>query len=318
MDKHDLLAVVKDLAIELGRTPTRAEFCGKMAGGDYKLTKLFGSYTTMLTAAGLETYDERRSPGKARKITNEIFVKDLEQQMAEYKPRDTFQPARYTPTLVIPDTHFPFHSQRTLDAIYEWANRYKPERVIQVGDLYDLYAHTKFPRSQNLIMPQQEQEMGRKAAEEMWTTIKGIVPNAECIQLLGNHDLRPLKQTLAHMPSLEHVIEKYLQELMSFEGVKLVADPREPFEAEGVQYVHGFRSGYGAHMSHTLCNTVHGHDHKLGVAFRRVAGQTLWELHAGFAGDMESKVFHYTPQKALHEMPGFGWLDEKAPRAVPV
>jgi len=314
MDEHELVKAVKDLALELGQSPTRAEFVARVKGGNYKVNR-FGGYTALLKAAGLETYDSRRGQ---KRITNVVFERDLEDTLTRYVPKESVQPKHYTPTLIIPDTHFPFASQRVLDAIYEWALKYQPARVIQVGDLYDLYAFSKFPKSQNIYPPKQEQEIGRKAAETMWTEIRRILPNAECIQLIGNHDLRPLKQTLAHLPSLEHVVERYLQELMTFPGVKLVGDPREEYECEGVLYFHGNRSGFGAHLRQLLVNSVHGHDHKLGVFFHRVRGQTLWEVHSGFAGDVEAKVFHYTPQKSAQEMPGFAFLDERGPRAIPV
>jgi hypothetical protein len=310
--KHELLAMVRDMALEKGATPSRDEFARHVRGGRSAVDVAFGSWTAFIQAAGLE-------PSKfGKKLDNSIFEKDLGEMLASHVQSESQQPTHYTPTLIIPDTHFPFASQRVLDAIYEWAQKYKPARVVQVGDLYDLYAHSKFPRSQNVYNPKQEEELGRKGAEAMWSEIRRILPQAECVQLIGNHDLRPLKQTLAMMPSLEHVIEKYLQELMTFPGVKLIGDPRQEYECEGVQYIHGYRSGFGAHLRQTLVNTVHGHDHKLGVAFHRVRGQTLWELHSGFAGDSESKVFHYTPQKSTQEMPGFGFLDERGPRAIPV
>lgn len=318
MDAHDLVAALKQLALELGRVPNRSEFENYGKGFKYQLGKYFGNnFTTLVQAAGLPTYDDRRS-GKARKLDNSIFERDLVEQLAAHEPRPSTQHKGYRPTLFIPDTHFPFASQRVLDAIYEWISKYKPERVVQLGDLYDLYAHSRFPRSHNLIAPKQEEQVGRQQAEAMWKQVRELVPNAECVQLIGNHDLRPLKQTLANLPSLEHVIEKYLHELMTFEGVKLISDARQEYEFDDVSCFHGFRSGLGAHMLHTLCNIVHGHDHTLGLAFKRVRGKTLWELHCGLAGDPEAKVMGYTPLKSQQGMPGFGWLDESGPRPIAV
>lgn len=318
MDAHELVAALKQLALELGRVPNRAEFEAYGKGFKYQLGKHFGNnYTTFLQAAGLPTYDARRGKG-GRKLDNSIFERDIAEQLENYQPKDSKQFQGYKRTLFIPDTHFPFASRRVLDAIYAWAEEHKPERVIQLGDLYDLYSHSKFPRSQNLIAPKDEERTGREQAEEMWKRIRSIVPAAECVQIVGNHDLRPLKQTLAHLPSLEHVIEKYLHELMTFEGVTLISDARQEYEFDDVQVFHGYRSGLGAHITHTLTNTVHGHDHKLGVAFKRIRGKTIWELHCGLAGEPEAKVFHYTPQKSTQEMPGFGWLDSHGPRAIPV
>jgi hypothetical protein len=318
MNSHELVQLLKDKAIELGRTPRKHEFIPHIKGGEYQLAKLFGTYTQLLQAAGLDTYDQTRGQNPKKKLDNSIFLKSLEAELEKYVPRPSNQKKDISPTLIIPDTHFPFASQRVLDAIYEWASKYKPVRVIQVGDLYDLYAHSKFARSLNIYQPKEEEEIGRKQAEAMWKTIQGIVPKAECVQLIGNHDLRPLRQTLQHLPSLEHVVEKYLHERMTFEGVKLISDAREEYVFDGIHTFHGYRSGFGSHLMHAMRNTIHGHDHKLGVAFKRVREELIWELHSGFAGDMESKVFHYTPQKSTQEMPGFGWVEGPGPRAIPV
>jgi hypothetical protein len=312
VEEHGLIAALKQLAQDLGRTPARAEWLSSpLHPSPGSFARVFGTWTHFVARSGLDPKPKRTS-------ADALFQRPLGPILESHVERESQQPISYTPTLIIPDTHFPFASQRVLDAIYEWASRYKPKRVVQVGDLYDLYAHSKFPRSQNLYSAKEEERLGREAAEKMWATIRGIVPDAECVQLIGNHDLRPAKRTLEVQPSVEHIVEQHMARLMTFEGVHLVADPREEYIAEGVQYIHGYRSGMGAHLPNTLMNTVHGHDHKLGVAFRRVRSETIWELHAGFAGDPEAKVFSYTPQKMTQEMPGFGWLDERAPRAIPV
>ena len=84
--QHALLSAVKNLAAELGRTPTRNEFTSALQGGDYQLRLLFKNYTCLLQAAGLETYEERRSTPK-RKIDNSIFNRDIERHLEEYEPK---------------------------------------------------------------------------------------------------------------------------------------------------------------------------------------------------------------------------------------
>ncbi len=312
MDAHYLVCIVKDLALELGRTPTSEEVGKRIKGFKHHMMKCFGSYALLIQAASLAPVIHL----KDTRITNAIFEKDLASHLEAYTPRPVVNVKDTRPTLIISDTHFPWVSKRVLDAIYEWANKYKPERVVQIGDLYDMYAHSKFPRSQNIYQPKQEEELGRKGAQEMWVTIKSIVPSAECVGLVGNHDIRALRRTLESLPSLEHVIEKYLEALMTFDGVRLITDPREEYVADGVTYMHGYKSRIGEHLSYNLANTVHGHTHRGGTTFKRIAGATLWELDVGFAGDVESKVFHYTPTKSSAETPGFGWVDSSGPRFV--
>lgn len=313
MDKHELISIVKDLAISLGRTPTRVEFTNQVRGGDHHLRKLFGNYTVLLQAASLDPEEKSRLKGHG----NEIFQRDLSAVLQEHVPLEPIAQAKTIPTLAIGDTHFPFVSERTLDLIYEYTNKEKPERIIQMGDLYDMYAHSKFPRSLNIYNPKQEEDLAREGSEKMWKTLKRIVPRAECIQLKGNHDIRPIKRTIESLPSLEHVVAKYLDDLMTFEGVKLISDSRQEYIVDGIAYLHGYRSKIGEHRDHMLMNAVCAHIHVGGTLFRRFRGQTFWELNAGFVGDAESKALGYTPQKIQNHTLGFGWIDENGPRFIP-
>lgn len=73
MDQHDLICKLKELAKELDRVPTRAAFTKVVPA--YQLEKQFGTYADLLKAAGLETYDERRSaPG----IPPKVLLLDIE------------------------------------------------------------------------------------------------------------------------------------------------------------------------------------------------------------------------------------------------
>lgn len=317
VDEHELVIAVKNLAIELGRTPTLAEFAATYAGIHGKLRTTFGSYTILLTRAGLDTYSARRN-GKKRALTNEIFERSVSEVLGEKLPEIIVPAAAYTPTLIIPDCHFPWVNPRVLEAAYKWASEHKPKRIIQVGDLYDMYAHSRFPKSLNIYMPEEEERVARAGAELMWKTLREICPDAECVQLKGNHDIRPAKQTMAHLPALEHVIAQYIDKLMSFDGVLLIRDVRQEYIVDGIEFIHGHYSRLGQHRDYAIMNAVCGHIHVGGAVFKRVRGQTLWELNAGLAGDPEAKALGYTPQKMTHWTPGFGWIDAYGPRFVPV
>lgn len=320
MDKHELIVSLKEICAELGRTPSRAEFIrdSRLINPRALLENYFnGHYHLLIQACGVESFKESRKRDR-KGLTNAIFNKDIVQTIEEYIPSVDKPKINYQPTLIIPDVHFPFENKKVLQSIYEFALKHKPVRIIQVGDLYDMYAHSKFPRSHNIYMPKQEEELARAGAEKMWNTVREICPKAECIQLLGNHDLRPLRQTLSSLPSLEHVIEKYLHEVMTFEGVKLIKDPRQEYLFDDVEVIHGYRSNLGGHRDHALMNAICGHIHVGGVVFRRIRGQTLWELNCGLAGDPEAKAFNYTPQKIVNWTPGFGFVDQYGPRFIPL
>ena len=68
--------------------------------------------------------------------------------------------------------------------------------MVQVGDLYDLYAYSKFPRSQNIYTPAEEERLSRQAAEKFFSDIIRDNKKANVFNMLGNHDLRIIKRTI--------------------------------------------------------------------------------------------------------------------------
>lgn len=310
-DKHDLVAKVKELAVELGRTPNRREFESSVKGGAYQLTKHFGSYTTLLQAAGLEPLSSSNKP----KIDSRIFEVPIETQLETHTPKVVETPKQKKTTLVIPDTHFPFVHVATLEKLIAFAETIKPDRIVQIGDLFDNLSHGKFPRSHNIFTPKEEMNEAHRMASEMWTRLRKASPKAECFQILGNHDIRPMRRILESYPEAELFLD--FSKWFQFEGVKLQEDSREELILDGVAYLHGYKTQLGQHRDHMLRSCVTGHSHQGGVAYRNINGQVLWELNAGLLGDPESKGLSYTPQRITRWTLGWGFVDEHGPRFIP-
>lgn len=275
------------------------------------MTKAFGTYSAMVIAAGLTPYRD-----KPRTIDNSIFQRSVEAHLQSYKPVENIVRAPYPTIAVISDIHWPFSSQRVLDAFYKCVDKTKPEYVILNGDAWDMYSHSKFPRSHNQFTPREEQEMARSMNEKFWLSVKERSPDAKCVQMLGNHDVRPLKRVLESYPEAEDWIQEKLTQLFKFDGVQTIMDQREELMLGDIAVFHGYRSKLGDHRDHTLYNTINGHTHRGGSVFRRIRGQTLWELNSGLAGDPEAKGLTYTPQKITDYTPGFGFVDPVGPRFV--
>ena len=311
---HELVSQLKELALELGRTPSKAEFCNRYAGTHYRVTKI-GGFGVLLQAAGLISKTEQ----KRQKIDNTIFLKNIETHLEAYAPK-VVEPtinASYPRIAVISDIHWPLSSNLVLDRFYAFIEKHQPEYVIINGDAWDMFSHSKYPRSHNVFTPEQEHAMARHANEEFWHEVQRLAPKAKCYQMLGNHDIRPLKRILEVYPVAEDWIVQMLQRLFTFDNVTTVFDSREELLLAGnIAVHHGYRSKLGDHRDYMLRNAIIGHTHLGGVTFRRLRGEVLWELNSGVAGDPESKGLSYTPQKITHWTPGFGWVDEYGPRFI--
>lgn len=316
MDQHKTLCAVKELALELGRVPSRREFETKFSGGKYALEKYFGTFATLLQAAGLETYGERQ---KAKKIDNSIFDRDIVSHLETFKPRELKAPSLWPKISIISDIHWPFAHKKVIERFHNRIAEFQPEFVVLNGDAWDMYSHSKFARSHNQFTPREEHRLARAENESFWKQVLSHVPNAKCFQLLGNHDVRPLKRILESYPEAEDWIERHLRDALTFDGVKTFFDPREELIiGEDIAIFHGYRSGLGDHRDYTLMNTINGHTHLGGASFRQIQGRTLWELNSGLAGDPESKGLTYTAQKMTKWTLGFAEVDSLGPRFIPL
>jgi predicted phosphodiesterase len=309
MTSHDLVAELIRLAQELQRIPLRDEFVSRIKGGRGMVDKHFGSYRTLLQAAGL---------ADARRIDNSVFERDIERHLEQHRPITLPDVHDYESTLFIPDVHFPFEHADTLAQIYEFAERHQPKNIVQLGDLYDMYSHAKFPRSHNVFTPREEFSTSRKKAELFWKTLRLKAPKARCVQITGNHCVRPVKRIIEVYPEAEDWIVEIVEKMMTFDGVESITDPRQELILPGnICVIHGYRSNLGAHRDYTMMNVVCGHTHRGGVVYRQVRGEIIWELNAGLAGDATAKGLSYTSQRVVDWTLGWGYLDEYGPRFIP-
>ncbi len=312
MDIHEAAQIAKKLAFDLGRTPLRLELQQAGISGFFVQSR---GYKTILDSAGLEPQTFQEKLTRKKNITNEIFERDIRQDIEEYSPRVPIKENNFSKMLCIGDTHFPFVNKWGIERLVEFAKVHKPAYIIQIGDLLDCYAASKFPRSQNIYTPKEEERLGIEMASKMWADLRAACPQAKCYQLMGNHDVRMLKRTLELLPIAEHWIEKHFKELFTFEGVETIFDTREELEIDGILFTHGFL-GAGSHKDYYLKNVIHGHDHKLYTQYRRIHGQNIFEMSCGFLGDVQSKPLSYTPSKLANFQLGFGWVDQWGPRTI--
>jgi predicted phosphodiesterase len=311
-EKQVALNVLRELALELGRTPSLMEFLHCSGKTKHWVWKHFGGFTPMALSIGLEI----TTSGK--KIDNTIFqVRNLEAFVAEQPKTQERIVAPPVKIATISDIHWPFHSERVVNKFYAFVEANQPDYVFINGDAWDMFSHGKFPRSHNIFTPREERDLSRKLNEEFWATIKKLAPKAKCVQMLGNHEMRPMKRILEEYPAAEDWLKKAIAEEFTFEGVETIFDPRQEYIIGNIAIFHGYRSKLGDHRDYTAYNCIVGHTHRGGTVFRNIRNEVLWELNSGLAGDPLQKGLTYTPQKINEWTQGFGWVDENGPRFIP-
>lgn len=219
----------------------------------------------------------------------------------------------HSTVVILGDTHFPWGNDFVIKKAIELIREVKPFLVIQIGDLYDFFSQSRFPRSHNLITPRDELEKGRAAAEKMWWAVNKASPSSKKLQMMGNHDVRPIKRLIEKAPELEPFFS--IKPMFEFDGVETVHDTSQEIVIEGICYQHGHKK-FGEHMKYNLMPSVHGHTHRGGVSFMNLRGHIIWELDVGYLADPGSTPLQYNAQKWVYWTAGAGLIDSKGPRFI--
>lgn len=224
--------------------------------------------------------------------------------------------------ICIGDAHFPFVQKELLygrNGIVALIRQIKPDYVIQMGDLYDMYSWSKFPFKRDVFTPEAELGVGRQMAEEMWSRIRKASPKSKCHQLIGNHDERPAKRLLERNPEFLTLYDGVRDKLFNFDGVTTQPNERQELVLDGIMFLHGYRSRLGDHARHNHMPTVCGHSHTGGVCYLRQGTRTIWELNSGYIADPTSTPMSYTRQRTIsHWTHGVGLIDKWGPRFIPL
>lgn len=289
--QNAIVAALKSVANDLGRPPTRAELEQLRGFKKHQIDITFGTYTAALAAAGFAAFDTRKKSNK--KLVQEFFSADLSQLLSKACTPASPLLEPYPNIICIGDMHLPWWHEPTITMLYLILEQEQPDYIIQMGDLYDFFSFGKYPRSHLLIRPDEELRIGRQLAETFWQTVRRICPRAKLVQLIGNHDLRPMKRVLeSGSPELEPFFN--FKSFFEFEGVHTQHDAREPYRIKEFSFIHGHLSQAGAHRNQLKTHVAHGHTHRGGVVMNKRDGRHLVEIDCGHVGDASKKVFNYT------------------------
>ena len=228
--------------------------------------------------------------------------------------------------LVLGDTHMPWMSKTAFSMILDFLDGDGKgiDYVVQIGDLFDMFSAGRWARSFDLITPKEEFTQAREMGEEFWRELRKRCPSAQCFQIMGNHDDRPLKQILEKAPELASLLD--VRHLWEFEGVTTVHDGRQELVLEGICFMHGFRSKLGDHAKWNQLRTCTGHSHRGGVHYfpvrtlrdGKLISTTAWEMNAGYLGDPTQVPLQYSKQMLTNWTLGFGIIDGLGPRFCPI
>lgn len=326
MNKHEthvIIQAIQEVASELGHAPSKREFTKHSKSIHHSsVVSRFKTWSAAVIAAGLvpneETQKKKTAPPKLELVESPEQVQEIIRETAQ---RKIIRLNSYKKILCIPDFHAPFVNFDALSMVYAIAESEQPDTIVQLGDLFDCYSQSRFPRNVNIYTPKAEWDLARSVAEDMWKKLRELCPKATCLQILGNHCVRPLLRIAEKFPEGAHLMEDAVRKAYEFDGVTTIHNPSEELFIDDIAFIHGHYSGMGKHRDYMRMNVVHGHDHQQYIVTKPVwdtnmQHKTIWEMSCGLLGDPFSAALSYRSQRIHNWVTGVGMIDSLGPRLI--
>lgn len=94
--------------------------------------------------------------------------------------------------IILPDIHAPLHNEEALKPVLAFIKDYKPNGIIQLGDLCDFNSLSRFPKNKESELVSLHKEID--SANEIIDRIEKVLPKkCKKVILEGNHDARPTR-----------------------------------------------------------------------------------------------------------------------------
>lgn len=217
---------------------------------------------------------------------------------------------------VLGDIHLPWCDW---DALKEVAEEIKlAERrgddvtVVQVGDLLDARAWSKYPKGPADENAQREWDEAEAAMDKLYE----LIPQMHI--LLGNHDERFAKKAMESM--LPKQLIKSLDEYFNFDGWKWhTADA--PLEVDGIAFIHGdsFPIPVPATAALRLGQSVcYGHTHTAQLQYIVTFKKRIFSMNVGWLGDESKSAFSYARKSPNRSFKGYGVIIDGVPHLMPL
>lgn len=201
----------------------------------------------------------------------------------------------WTTTVVLPDTHAPYHHVKAVNNVLSFIRDYQPDRVLILGDLMDTKAPARWSKGKAPEFVDSLQDEIDSATGILQTLRDGHRGPIDF--LVGNHEERLTKYLEGSAPALGTLRALSLENLLGFDELGIQLRPQPYQLAPGWLGIHGDKLTQqggmsGLKMARALGQSVvQGHSHRLGIATESVGwgaetSTTLYGVEAGHLADI--------------------------------
>lgn len=219
----------------------------------------------------------------------------------------------YRKILVLPDTHAPWIDWKAMKEAKKWADKNKPDLVIQLGDLTDQKIWSRWQNDTDDFCPSKEFDL----AEKEMNKLHKMFP--EMVILRGNHDERV--KTKAIENGIPGKMFNDVNEVFDFEGWKwvergehiIVKTPKGK-----IHFMHGDEMGGNpAQKSRILgMSIIQGHTHKASITYTKTPENHFFGAEMGCLIDTPSKATRYAQANPVGISIGFGVVEDGVPKFI--
>ncbi|MAJ05198.1 MAG: phosphoesterase [Marinovum sp.] len=214
--------------------------------------------------------------------------------------------------LVISDMHLPYQHKDAIKFLAEIKKEFKPDRVINIGDLLDFHAISMHTHDPDLASAGHELTMARKYVREL----ESIYP--QVTEVDSNHSSLVYRRAIKYGMSRE-----FLKDYGDFLGTKKWnwVDDLTITMSNGQRcfFTHG-RSADVLKVSQTMgMSAVQGHYHtKFLISYWANPDNLFFSMNVGCMINQKSMAFHYAKNFKTRFILGCGIILDGIPRLLPL
>ena len=221
---------------------------------------------------------------------------------------------KYKRVLIISDLQIPFHHKDALAFLKAVRDKYRPDKIINIGDLTDCYCLSAYAKSPESLSPKQEIRRMLKAVKKL----ADLFPEMSVMK--SNHDRR-LYRAAARAAIPNHFLKNYNEWMQCPDTWTFHND----LEVNGILYTHGDEGGAGGQQA---CikraekygkSTVSGHLHTMSeIRYSANRDKVIFGMQVGCLIDREELAFSYAKTNIRKPLLSVGLVINGMPMLVPM
>ena len=213
--------------------------------------------------------------------------------------------------LVLPDIHLPYPNWSALKKVAKFNETYQADIIIQLGDLIDAKAWSRWPKDPDDDSAQAEWDKTHDAVLKL----AKLFP--EMTIILGNHDRRPMAKALE--AGLPKQLVKTLGDVFAIPGWTWHIDSK-PLVVDNIVFMHGDEmAGTPGQKASKLGKSVcQGHTHKASLTYVNTFQHQVFGMECGHIADINSIAFRYSAKNPVTSFTGFAVIDNGVPHLYPL